>query len=187
MILSDKDIKELISHGLLLKEGYSPELINPSSLDIRMGSKLRTYIIDERVGYLNPFEPQETEVINIPSNGYVLQPGKIYLAETIEMIRLPRNIGCQVLAKSSLGRLGLDIIIGPAGWIDPGFEGRIVLELRCTEYILVKANMKIAQLKFERVDGVELDYGERKDSKYQNQEGIVASLYYKNYSNGESK
>lgn len=183
MILSDTSIKDLISKGILLKEGYLEELVNPSSLDIRLDSNIRKYIINEDKGYLDPFEPNLTDIIPIPEKGIVLQPGKIYLVETYETIKLPDYIGCQVLAKSSLGRLGLDIIIGPAGWIDPGFEGKIVLELRCTEPILIQRYMKIAQLKFETVEGkIEAHYGQRKDSKYQFQKNIQPSLYFRNYS-----
>lgn len=182
MILSDIEIKKYISDGTITVEGFIEELLNPSTLDIRLSSQLRTYKTED--GVLNPFEPMLTDISDIPSEGIILQPGVLYLSETYERIKLPNNIGAQVLAKSSLGRLGLDIIIGPAGWIDPGFEGKVVLELRCTQPILIKRFMRIAQLKFEKISqNVGLAYGNNTLSKYQNQKNIQPSLYYKYFQN----
>ena len=111
----------------------------------------------------------------------MLVPNEVYLYACNERIGCKNNICAQVQAKSSLGRLGLDIVIGPAGFIDTGFEGSLVLELRATRPILVYPNMKICQVKFERVEGEILEsYDQKSGSKYHGQNGVQESKYYLN-------
>jgi deoxycytidine triphosphate deaminase len=106
----------------------------------------------------------------------------VYLYACNERIGCKENICCQVQAKSSLGRLGLDIVIGPAGFVDTGFEGSLVLELRATRPIIVYPNMKICQVKFERVEGDILEsYDKKSGSKYMNQIGVQESLMNLNF------
>jgi dCTP deaminase len=137
--------------------------------------------------YEKPLDPravQKTIELEIPEEGYVLVPNEVYLYACNERIGCKKNICAQVQAKSSLGRLGLDIVIGPAGFIDTGFEGSLVLELRATRPIIVYPNMKICQIKFERVEGDILEsYDVKSGSKYMNQVGVQESKYYLNENN----
>jgi dCTP deaminase len=131
---------------------------------------------------LDPREKQEIIEFIIPDEGFVLVPNEVYLYACNERIGCKKNICAQVQAKSSLGRLGLDIVIGPAGFIDTGFEGSLVLELRATRPIIVYPNMKICQIKFERVEGEILEsYDKKSGSKYMNQTGVQESLMHKNF------
>jgi dCTP deaminase len=131
---------------------------------------------------LDPREKQEIIEFIIPDEGFVLVPNEVYLYACNERIGCKKNICAQVQAKSSLGRLGLDIVIGPAGFIDTGFEGSLVLELRATRPIIVYPNMKICQIKFERVEGDILEaYDAKSGSKYMNQVGVQESLMHKNF------
>ncbi|MCX6711679.1 MAG: dCTP deaminase [Candidatus Woesearchaeota archaeon] len=210
MILSDKTILQEMEAGNIIISEFKREHLNPNSVDLTLAplmkiypkkyinvnsyNELPSYIKESSVQtasasfeyrYEKPLDPREKQdVIEfiIPDEGFVLVPNEVYLYACNERIGCKKNICAQVQAKSSLGRLGLDIVIGPAGFIDTGFEGSLVLELRATRPIIVYPNMKICQIKFERVEGDILEsYDEKSGSKYMNQTGVQESLMHKNF------
>lgn len=210
MILSDKTILQEMEAGNIIISEFKQEHLNPNSVDLTLAplmkiypkkyinvnsyNELPNYIKESSVQtapssfeyrYEKPLDPREKqEVIEfiIPDEGFVLVPNEVYLYACNERIGCKKNICAQVQAKSSLGRLGLDIVIGPAGFIDTGFEGSLVLELRATRPIIVYPNMKICQIKFERVEGDILEaYDQKSGSKYMNQTGVQESLMHKNF------
>ena len=210
MILSDKTILQEMEAGNIIISEFKQEHLNPNSVDLTLAplmkiypkkyinvnsyNELPSYIKESSVQtapasfeyrYEKPLDPREKqEVIEfiIPDEGFVLVPNEVYLYACNERIGCKKNICAQVQAKSSLGRLGLDIVIGPAGFIDTGFEGSLVLELRATRPIIVYPNMKICQIKFERVEGEILEsYDKKSGSKYMNQTGVQESLMNLNF------
>lgn len=209
MILSDKTILEEMAAGNIIIDGFNIDYLNPNSVDLTLAptvkiypreyetvdnyhklpswiKKYNEYIKPTDYGYkyekpLDPRQKQNVVEFTIPEKGFVLVPNEVYLYACNERIGCKNNICAQVQAKSSLGRLGLDIVIGPAGFIDTGFEGSLVLELRATRPILVYPNMKICQVKFERVEGEILEsYDQKSGSKYHGQNGVQESKYYLN-------
>lgn len=209
MILSDKTILEEMAAGNIIIDGFNMDHLNPNSVDLTLAptvkiypkeyvdvvnyhqlpswvKKYKEYLVDTSMGYryekpLDPRQKQNVVEFTIPEKGFVLVPNEVYLYACNERIGCKKNICSQVQAKSSLGRLGLDIVIGPAGFIDTGFEGSLVLELRATRPILVYPNMKICQVKFERVEGEILEsYDQKSGSKYHGQNGVQESKYYLN-------
>ncbi len=86
--------------------------------------------------------------------------------------------------KSSLGRLGL-IIHSTAGFIDPGFDGHITLELTniATLPITLYPAMKVGQVSFMRMTTpADRPYGAgATGSKYQGQRGPTPSRYWENF------
>jgi dCTP deaminase len=74
------------------------------------------------------------------------------LATTCEYIRLPADVTAFVEGRSSIGRIGL--FIQNAGWVDPGFEGNITLELFNANRLPIRlvAGRRICQLVFARMD-----------------------------------
>jgi len=210
MILSDKTILQEMEAGNIIISEFKQEHLNPNSVDLTLAplmkiypkkyinvnsyNELPNYIKESSISsattsfeyrYEKPLDPREKqEIIEfiIPDEGFVLVPNEVYLYACNERIGCKKNICAQVQAKSSLGRLGLDIVIGPAGFIDTGFEGSLVLELRATRPIIVYPNMKICQIKFERVEGDILEsYDAKSGSKYMNQVGVQESLMHKNF------
>ena len=134
---------------------------------------------------LNPFNPDNVEpcsydltleTVEAPYNfkdtsHFLVKPFEFCLATTVETVSLPNHLGARVEGKSSMGRRGLFIHV-TAGWIDPGFNGQITLELfNCTqdEMYLTKGQ-RIAQLAFFELDKPALRPYE---GKYQNQRGAV--------------
>lgn len=210
MILSDNQIIYEKEQGNITLSNFNPAHINPNSYDMTLGNTCKI-LHPGALGYnkyyehmsstseneylewasniehtedwhLDPKEKENPFEIYIGNNGLILQPGHLYLYSCVENIGVKGNICAQVQAKSSLGRKGLDIVIGPAGFIDSGFEGSLVLEMRTIYPIKVYPGMKICQIKFERVEGeVEVGYDKKPGSKYMNQVGVQESKYNHNF------
>lgn len=177
MILSDKTILEEISSGNIIIEPYNEAYLNPNSVDLTLAPLCKRYLSHE----LDARKENLTEEFIIPEEGYVLQPGELYLYACNETIGVKKNICATVMGKSSLGRLGLDIHVC-AGFIDTGFTGSLVLEMRVVQPLRIYPNMKICQIKFERVEGDILEsYDKKSGSKYMNQQGVVSSQMHKNF------
>jgi dCTP deaminase len=109
---------------------------------------------------------------NIKSEKYLLLPGQFVLATTMEYIRLSDNMTAFVEGRSSIGRLGL--FIQNAGWVDPGFEGEITLELFNASNCAIElyAGRRIGQLVFAQLDR---DAEKPYRGKYQGQRGATGS------------
>lgn len=189
MILGDLDILKFGREGMI--NPFSIYQVNPNSYDLRIGSELKTYsggtltVGGGSTLILDCKQENVTVGWTIPEEGFVLRPGKVYLANTKEFVDLTVKDGqpticATLMGKSSLGRLGLDVHIS-AGFIDTGFTGQIVLELRVEQPLRIYPNMLIAQLKFEMSSPVKVPYGDQSKSKYQNQMGIVASKMHLNF------
>ena len=127
-----------------LVEPFSPELINPASIDVTLGDEI---LVENDNGGFTPF--------NISNETFYMPPGAFVLAHTSEYIRVPNNLECIFQLKSSRGREGYEHAL--AGYIDPGFHGRVTLELsnlRRFAELPLRAGMRIGQLRFAKVDEI---------------------------------
>ncbi len=172
MILSDKTIKEMLEKKELIIEPLKNEQIQPASVDIRLGDTF-SVIQDTHKGIIDL--DNEVEYKSMKTDKYVLLPGQFVLATTKEYIALPDDLTAFVEGRSSLGRMGL--FIQNAGWVDPGFEGEITLELfnanRCA--IELETGRRVGQLVFAKMDQkAENSY----QGKYQKQRGATGSRVY---------
>ena len=130
MLLSDRDIKTEIESGRVKLDPYAPELIQPSSIDVRLDRYFRVFE-NHRYPHIDPAveQPDLTRLVETDDEEpFVLHPGEFVLASTFEVVTLPDDIAGRLEGKSSLGRLGL-LTHSTAGWIDPGFSGHVTLEL----------------------------------------------------------
>lgn len=172
-MLADHQISRLVRFGEIQIEPWDRSLLQPASIDVRLGSEFMryTYPIEE----IDPFR-RELPINKIHQNDTVIRAGEFILATTLERVKLPSNYSAQLNGKSTLGRLGL-VVHATAGFIDPGFEGNITLEL--TNFnkhsIRLRAGMRIAQLHFfEMSEPSEFPYGHEKlNSHYQGQTGVT--------------
>lgn len=169
MILSDKTIIQMRKDGALYIEPISEEQIQPASVDIRLGDTFS--IVEDTAGGIITMD-SEIKYKTIKTDKYLLLPGQFVLATTMEFIRLPNDLTAFVEGRSSLGRMGL--FIQNAGWVDPGFEGEITLELfnanRCA--IELQSGRRVGQLVFAKMDGNALNPYR---GKYQGQRGATGS------------
>lgn len=172
MILSDKTIKKLLKNKELEICPLEDIQIQPASVDIRLGNTF-TVLEDTSSSVIRLSEGIQYKTIQ--SDKYLLMPGQFVLATTMEYFKLPNNLTAFVEGRSSIGRLGL--FIQNAGWVDPGFEGEITLELfnanRCA--IELQAGRRVGQLVFAQLD-YEADNPYR--GKYQGQKGATGSRIY---------
>ena len=176
MILSDRTIKELIQKKTLKVEPFNEQLVQCSSLDLRLGFQIARYRVKDYLDVKNP--SWDIEIEEITPEGFFIQPKEFILATTLEYIELPPDLTAFVEGRSSLGRLGL--FIENAGWVDAGFKGQLTLELyNANSYpIRLYPKMRICQLVFAKVDRIpQRPY----NGKYQGQRGVVPSRIYLDY------
>ncbi|MCE5203640.1 MAG: dCTP deaminase [Coriobacteriales bacterium] len=186
MVLSDKSIKEQMMAGRIRIEPCDPDDIQPSSVDLHLGPRFQVFR-NSRYPYIDPSRHQEglTEVVEASTEEpFVLHPGEFVLGTTVERIVLPDDIVGRLEGKSSLGRLGL-LIHSTAGYVDPGWEGRLTLELSNVANlpIVLMPGMAIGQITFSKMTTpVERPYGTPGlGSKYQGQTDVTASRSYENF------
>ena len=172
MILSDKTILDMVVDNRLGIAPLEHFQIQPASVDIRLGN---TFSIVE--DFPDGIITMDSKIAykTITADRYVLMPGQFVLATTMEYFKLPENLTAFVEGRSSLGRMGL--FIQNAGWVDPGFEGEITLELfnanKCA--IELKAGRRVGQLVFAEMDKPALH---PYNGKYQGQKGATGSKVY---------
>ena len=176
MILSDGELRDLIENNKLRIEPLEESQIQPASIDITLGNTF-SVIDDIHGGVINPNKNVTYKVIE--TEKYILLPGEFVLATTREYIALSNNLTAFVEGRSSWGRLGL--FIQNAGWVDPGFEGEITLELfnanKCA--IELQSGLRLGQLVFARM---EKDAENPYCGKYQGQRQATGSKAYMDFS-----
>ena len=186
MVLSDRTIRRLLAEDRIGIDPYDEGLLQPSSLDVRVDRYFRVFH-NARYPFIDVRERQEdlTELVEIDDEQpFILHPGEFVLGSTLERIRLPDDLVARLEGKSSLGRLGL-LIHSTAGFIDPGWDGHVTLELSNVANlpITIYYGMKIGQVSFVQLsEPAESPYGSAAlGSKYQGQAGPTPSRYWKNF------
>ena len=193
MVLSDRTIRRLLEEGRIGIDPYDDELIQPSSLDVRVDRYFRVFR-NSRYPFIDVKEPMEdlTELVEVSDEEqpFILHPGEFVLGSTLERITLPDDLVARLEGKSSLGRLGL-LIHSTAGFIDPGWDGHVTLELSNVANlpITIYTGMKIGQLSFVQLtEAAENPYGSSAlGSKYQGQQGPTPSRYWQNFEQEPAK
>jgi len=186
VLLSDRDIRGEIAAGRLGIDPYDESLVQPSSVDVRLDNLFRVFN-NTRYTHIDPSTRQDdlTTLVE-PKEGepFVLHPGEFVLGSTLERCSLPIDLAGRLEGKSSLGRLGL-LTHSTAGFIDPGFDGHVTLELSNVANlpITIYPAMKIGQLSFVQMsEPAETPYGSGTlGSKYQGQRGPTPSRYWQNF------
>jgi dCTP deaminase len=186
MILSDRDIRAALKAGEIGIEPFDDTDVQPSSVDLHVDRFFRTFH-NARHPYIDVKRPMDdlTELVEVEEDeAFILHPGEFVLGSTREYVRLPDDLVARLEGKSSLGRLGL-LIHSTAGYVDPGFEGHLTLELSNVANlpITIYPGMKIGQISFFRLSSAaERPYGSGGiGSKYQGQRGPTPSRYFENF------
>jgi dCTP deaminase len=186
VLLSDRDIRAEIDGGRVVLEPYDKEMVQPSSVDVRIDRYFRLFD-NHKYAVIDPAleQPELTRLVEVESDEpFVLHPGEFVLASTYELVTLPDDVAARLEGKSSLGRLGL-LTHSTAGFIDPGFSGHVTLELSNVATLPIKLwpGMKIGQFCFFRLSSpAEEPYGTVSGSRYQGQRGPTASRSYLSFS-----
>ena len=179
-MFSDREIRAAIEIGIIkIDPSPTDELIQPATVDIKLGGdgvmRYRTNAISVERPFIVPGDDLSDmmEFVRFDASGcVVLQPGDFLLGTTEEYIELADGIAARVEGKSSLGRAGL-IPHAAAGFIDPGFKGRITLEMSNLAPLPIRLckGMRIGQIAFIPLTSkAERPYGSAGlGSKYQGQ------------------
>ena len=192
MVLSDRDIRAEIEAGRIVIDPFIPQAVQPSSVDLHLDRRFRVFrnsrypFIDVRAD-----QPELTELVEIGGDDpFILHPGEFVLGSTFERVQLPNDLVARLEGKSSLGRLGL-LIHSTAGYVDPGWEGNLTLELSNVANLPITLwpGMKIGQLCIFRLTSAsEHPYGSAVyGSRYQDQRGPTPSRSYRNFTRAETR
>jgi len=179
MILSDRDILARLKAGDLVVDPLDdPDLqVQPASIDLRLGNEFLVFR-NPHIPFIDPREPHTadyTERIMVPDDGtFIMHPGEFALGTTFERVRIPSDLVAKVEGRSSLGRLAV-VVHATAGFIDPGFEGHITLELSNLGRVPValRPRMRVSQIAIHQMTSpAARPYGHpTRGSKYQGQRG----------------
>lgn len=171
MILTGGAIDECVKKGDVIIEPYSPENLNPNSYNFHLGD----YVLVYRNMILDPKLPQPVERVDIPDEGLVLYPDRIYLGYIRERMGSEKYVPI-INGRSSTGRLGLFVHI-TANLIDIGSINNWTLQMHAVQPVRVYRGMSIGQVTFWRT------YGDIKlyDGKYKDSSGPVESQIWKDF------
>ena len=187
MRLCDTDIEQYLDDGIItISPRPDNSKINGATIDLRLGNSFRVFR-EYSAPYIDVSGPREEvsaqlervmsdEIIIGDDEPFFLHPGELALATTMESVKLPANIIGWLDGRSSLARLGLMVHV-TAHRIDPGWEGKIVLEFYNSGKLplALRPNMIIGALSFEILSGhAARPYNARQDAKYKNQQSAVA-------------
>lgn len=171
MILSGKEIEKRLLMDIII-EPYEAKLLNPNSYNLRLSDELLVYSTMP----LNMKTPNATQKIIIPENGYLLQPGMLYLGRTFEYTET-YNLVPMLEGRSSIGRLGMYVHV-TAGFGDVGFKGYWTLEISVIHPLIIFPKVQICQIFYHTVLGEITEY---KSGKYQGNKGVQPSMLYKDF------
>lgn len=179
MILSDQSIISEIEDGRIGVEPFEIENVQPCSLDIRLGYEIAEYDDD----FNGEIDVRETDIEGITTSyeideeeGFLIEPDGFYLAETIETFDIPDDREGELMGRSSLARLGIEVH-STAGLFDSGFSGEGVFEIsnNSEQPIRVYPGMCFAQMVFKKLLSPSTNPYNSEDNKYQGQTGAVPS------------
>lgn len=197
-VLVDRDVTTAMIRGEIVVDPFDANCLGTNSYDVHLSDTLRVYrpepsytddptagrVVDEHDVPLDVRVPRATIDIKIPSEGYVLRPGELYLASTVEYTE--SNAHLPILnGKSSVGRLGLSIHV-TAGTGDVGFKGHWTMELFVIKPLRVYAGMAIGQLLWFTANEPHVRYDQKGSAKYNNRDPKpMASKLYQEHAKSE--
>jgi len=189
-ILSDADIKKYLKEGKITIDPLEDieRQVQPSSVDLRIGSEFKGFKIIKK-----PFiDPKDSEDLDSymdsmhieDGESFIIHPNEFALATTYETVKVPDDLVARVEGRSSMGRLGITMHV-TAGYIDPGFEGKITLEISNIGKMPVALypGQRACQIVFETMTSpAEKPYGHpERDSKYMGQTRPESSRIKQDY------
>lgn len=173
--LNHDQIEHLITKGEMLHT--DPGCVNAASLDVRLGDTIlvERYPGDKAYQPINYGlrEKLHMDQVRIGNDGFILWPGQVMLAHTIEQCNFADDTAALFRIKSSMGRIFLEHM--DAGWVDPGFHGSLTLEFKnMSQYhpIHLHVGDKIGQLVFFKGDAVNEQQSYRTKGNYGGSVGV---------------
>jgi dCTP deaminase len=179
MILSDRDIKNYIKSGkLFIEPELNEEQFQPAWIDLTLGKEFRAFKSTQSA-LIDPKKPEDiTEAITVDEDKpFIIHPREFILGTVNEYVKFPNDLAGAVDGRSSLGRLGVVVHV-TSTFIDPGWEGKLVLEITNIGKMPVALypGMRICKLVFMKLSSPsEKPYYMKKDAKYFKQNKVDQS------------
>ena len=170
-----KKIKDEMEKNNIIITPFDESRLNANSYNLTLSPELMVYCNNTNKP-IDMKKKNPTVKFTIPEEGYILEPGRLYLARTNEYTMTKNAIPC-LSGRSSIGRLGINVHV-TAGFGDIGFSGYWTLEIFVVEPVKIYPNCEICQIYYEEADG---DIDKTYDGKYQNNNGIQESYMFKEY------
>ena len=177
MILSGKEIKNRLGKDIII-EPFVESQLNPNSYNLRLSDELLVY----EENSLDMKKENRARRLTIAEDGFVLEPGRLYLGRTVEYTRTEATVP-MLEGRSSVGRLGLFVHV-TAGFGDVGFAGYWTLEMFCVHPVRIYPNIEICQIYYHTIAG---EYDRYVSGKYQNNQGIQPSLLFQDFAAPEKE
>ena len=188
-ILSDKELRKYLNEGKIVIDPLIDEKqIQPSSIEMRIGDEIKVFKVI-RKPYLDPKDQDDIasymeSMIIEEGEAFIIHPNEFALATTYEYVKVPDDLVARVEGRSSMGRLGVTMHV-TAGFIDPGFEGKITLEISNIGAMPVALypGQRVCQIVFETMTSpAEKPYGHPdRNSKYMGQKRPESSRIKQDY------
>lgn len=174
-MLSDVDIIERVGNGSLEIDPYEEDNVEPASIDLRLGESFKRPKLGQDIKPINLNSDSSTKWKDEDGPVTIFR-GDFILAATLERVSLPDNLTAQVLGRSSFGRLGISVH-QTAGFIDPGFNGQITLEIsnHGPQPVKLQPEQRVCQIVFSELSSSAMHPYGHNDSQYQNQSGPTPS------------
>ncbi|TWT67663.1 Deoxycytidine triphosphate deaminase [Posidoniimonas polymericola] len=170
MILSGNEIRRRLGGDLQITP-YDEANLNPNSYNLCLHNELIVY--EEVV--LDMAKENRVRRIEIPADGLVISPNRLYLGRTVEKTTT-HNLVPQIEGRSSIGRLGLFVHV-TAGFGDAGFSGFWTLEISCIQPVRIYPGVPICQIFYHELTGEVSEY----TSKYQHNRDIQPSKLFQEF------
>ena len=195
-ILTYAQILSEVRNGRIVIDPFDESKVYTNSVNVSMHPELKVYtpdlsktdmsrymkmpkIYQSGVRYydsviLDMKKPNKTKTIMIPEDGFMLQPGILYLGRTRERVYTPHYVPI-LTGRSSVGRLGISVHV-TAGLGDIGFDGTWTLEITAEYPTVIYPDVEIGQIYFETVEGsTDVQY----NGRYNHQTDAGPSLMHK--------
>lgn len=195
MILSGLKIAEEVRAGYIYISDFDQKRLNPNSYNLRLADEILIYdkyadcknIFQKAAVFLDSLLRPSKYILDmkkknpyriekIPESGFVMRPGKLYLARTLERTRTDCYVP-MLEGRSSVGRLGI-FIHATAGFGDVGFDGYWTLELSCVKPVRIYPGVEICQIYYHTIDG---EYEPYKSGKYQGNHCVQPSMLWRDF------
>lgn len=194
-LLTGTKILEEVENGNIVIDPFDVNRINPNSYNLRIADKLLVYRSPDytevnreryrRIPRVDPTMPHYREIVldshaknptdeySIGEEGFLLQPGILYLASTVERTYTDKYVPI-LNGRSSTGRLSMTVHI-TAGFGDIGFDGKWTLEIMVVHNLIIYPGDEMLQIAFETVEG---DTSYQYNGRYNHQSDVTASRFY---------
>ena len=186
-VLCDTQIRELVGIEPFESNGKRPGRVSYGlssyGYDVRVGTLFKVFINvspDGGQAIVDPKHFSDDMFITIDTaetgrDHIVIPPNSFALGETIETIKVPRDVLAICVGKSTYARCGIIVNVTP---LEPEWRGKVTMEISNTTPLPAKiySNEGIAQVIFIKADRVcAVSYAD-KGGKYQDQAGLTLPM-----------